>query len=220
MKRHHIFRPSVFVILMLLTCVVFGERAMAQSLSLEGRSASWKPIAGDRLLIFAKIEDPNNTLSSRSVKFELSNVSSWQGTCMNSDTGDNDEELASGTKLDLKFFKDKNQLTTVFDASGTEHEASWTEGKTGDVSWVKAECQTGAPTSYTVAIHVLDYAAYGELTARLLDGSGTEVAGAAISLPLDANSNYIADSWENDATNSWVQGTPVSHKDVEKGPER
>ena len=205
MKRHHIFRPSVFVILMLLLCVVFGERAMAQSLSLEGRSASWKPIAGDRLLIFAKIDDPNNTLSSRSVKFELSNVSSWQGTCMNSDIGDNDEELASGTKPDLKFLKARNQFkpVSVVGASDAKHEASWTEGKTGDVSWVKAECQTGAPTSYTLAIHVLDYAAYGELTARLLDGSGTEVAGAAISLPLDANGNYIADSWENDATNDY-----------------
>ena len=34
-------------------------------------------------------------------------------------------------------------------------------------------------------------------------GSGNEVAGAAISLPLDANGNYIADGWENDATNNY-----------------
>ena len=48
--------------ILLLLCVVFGERAMAQSLSLEGRSASWKPVAGEKLLIFAKIDDPKHML--------------------------------------------------------------------------------------------------------------------------------------------------------------
>ena len=200
MKRDHIFHPSVFLMLMLLLCVAFGESAIAQTLTLTGRSAAWKPVAGETLKIIAEISDPNNTLSSRSVKFELSNVSSWKGTCMNSDKGDNGDKLESGTKPDLKFVKAKGQSTTVFDAQLTVHTAKWTEGKTGDVSWVKAECQTGAPNNYTVGINVLDYAAYGELTARLLDGSGAEVAGAAISLPLDANGNYIADGWESDAT--------------------
>lgn len=203
MKRPHIFHPSVFLILMLLLCVAFGESAIAQSLTLTGRSASWHPVAGDLLLIHAEISDPNNTLSSRSVKFELSNVSSWKGTCMNSDKADNGKKLESGTKPDLKFYKASGQSTTVFDAQLTEHTAKWTEGKTGDVPWVKAECQTGAPNTYTVSIHVNDYAAYGELTARLLDGAGTEVAGASISLPLDANGNYIADGWESDATENY-----------------
>ena len=71
---------------------------------------------------------------------------------MNSDESDRGEKLASGTKPDLKFVKDKNQFkpVSVVGASDTEHEALWTEGQTGDVSWVKAECQTGAPTDYSI----------------------------------------------------------------------
>ena len=188
------FKWRAGVLLVLLFALVPGPPAPGNtvSLTLSGRTAHWRPTVGETLLIHATIADPGNQVSSRKVTFELKNVSAWKGTCMNN--GD-------AQTPDLHFRSKKAQFQTASgtDASGNLSSTlavTWTQGTRRGTPWIQVVGTEGTPTTYTVAINVLDAGAYGELTAKLTDAAGKEWAGSTITLPQDNNGNDIADGWE------------------------
>ena len=175
-------------------------------ITLSGRTATWQPTANETLTLSATIDDPGNALSSATVTFELKNVSNWKGTYMNSkgDSTSPDLEFLSTGLLGIG-----TQQPKAEDATGTALTTNWNSGKTSGTPWVKAQCPDAKPRTVSIKIRCKDYAAYGELTATLSDGAGKKWAGHTITLSLDTNGNYIADSWENDTTENYNPAVDV-----------
>ena len=158
------------------------------SITLDPLAASWWPENSDD---FAEIDVViSGGLSNSHVDFSLSNVSSWEGYCMNAGSqSDSDKDL----KLNVSD-QDTVNPTLIWSGGGQTIKASWTGA---------------APGSFTVKVRSYDYGAYGDLTATLY-GQATS---NTVNIPRDDNGNGIADGWNNDSSNNYDE-----EADDETGP--
>ena len=129
---------------------------------------------GGLLSLSVSINASEESARDSSVTFNLENVTSWTGYCMN-----------AGTKsdFDLQFVPPAEQISNGISWSGGNQSitASW-KGK--------------APDNLTVTLKCYDYGAYGELVATLYHMTPSH----KFKIPKDENGNRIADGWKNDET--------------------
>lgn len=153
---------------------------------------SWRPKTGDTIDITAEIEKYEEIEGKW--RFTLFDVSKEKGYCMNA--GDDEG-------FDLEF---------------VEGQEGFTEPEETDDGW-KIET-TKTMNEVSVSILALDYGACGRLKAEVnVDGlwyeCEAEGGGDSITIPLDENKNYIADTWEEKKE---VKGEPAT-ADSDSKPE-
>ena len=129
---------------------------------------------GGLLSLRVSINASEESARDSSVTFNLENVTSWKGYCMN-----------AGTKsdFDLQFVPPAEQISNGITWSG------------GNQS-ITASWEGNAPAGFTVQLKCYDYGAYGELVATLYHMTPSH----RFKIPKDENGNRIADGWKNDET--------------------
>jgi hypothetical protein len=115
----------------------------------------------------------SNGPANSHVDFSLSNVTDWEGYCMNAGS-------QSDADKDLKLNEgDQDDSIVSWDGGGQTISASWI----GD-----------APGAFPLKVRAYDYGAYGKVTAKLYT-QDPEPPSSTVSIPRDKNNNWIADGW-------------------------
>ena len=178
MFRKRSQRIALYPILVLsLLAVSFWSLSLAQNNATiklnpvrETQGVPWLPKNSNIAVIDVVISSgPANS----HVDFSLSNVTDWEGYCMNAGS-------QSDADKDLKLNEgDQDDSIVSWDGGGQTISASWI----GD-----------APGAFPLKVRAYDYGAYGKVTAKLYT-QDPEPPSSTVSIPRDKNNNWIADGW-------------------------
>ena len=191
-----VFTPSwiqsLLLVMSLTAFNLFGiSQSNAQQSTIEllpsHKWYTWLPSPNDYLWFGVRV---NTQVHWSSATFELKEVTSWEGICMNDGNG-NDFDLAFAP-----IWQQENipSVTLALDATRQTLTASWFDSPS-DHFHIKVICY--------------DYGAYGKLKATVYGTSSS----ATMTIPKDLNGNQIADAWRNDEDVSYDNTA-----DVETGP--
>ena len=212
MKRYYLA-----ILLLFFTLLPFAH---AQNVCIEPMSDTfhqWLPEDGDKVTFLVTVSGAG---SSGSIVLNLTNVSTWEGVCMNKGTG-NDADLyfdaedqVKAAYADVEHARSGKVLNAGLPAlphGATRNQfngnkLTWSisnNGATATLSWVSAAY---LPTGFTIPVTVRcrDYAAFATLEANF-NGKAT------INIPKDDNGDYIADAWRD--------GLQLPYEDAETGPD-
>ena len=176
-----VFTPSwiqsLLLVMSLTAFNLFGiSQSNAQQSTIEllpsHKWYTWLPSPNDYLWFGVRV---NTQVHWSSATFELKEVTSWEGICMNDGNG-NDFDLAFAP-----IWQQENIpcVTLALDATRQTLTASWFDSPS-DHFHIKVICY--------------DYGAYGKLKATVYGTSSS----ATMTIPKDLNGNQIADTWRND----------------------
>ena len=152
-------------------------------IELDPLAANWRP--ENRNIVEVDVHIKGDFPDSH-VDFSLSNVTDWEGYCMNDG---NQSDLDKDLKLNLIDQKKNTPLT--WSGGGQTISASWTGA---------------APGLFILKVKSYDYGAYGDLTATLhkQDASASqEPPSDTVSIPRDDNNNRISDGWRKDGSENY-----------------
>ncbi len=207
-----------YLTILLFTLLPFAH---AQNVCIEPLNETdfnaWLPEDGDTVTFLVTVAGAQST---GSIELNLTNVSTWEGTCMNKGTG-NDADLyfdaedqSKAAYADVSHARRGEMLNAglpPLPAGYTRNnfnpeKLTWTitdEGATATLSWVS---EAYLPTGFTIPVTVRcrDYAAFAILQAHF-NGMAT------INIPKDDNGDYIADAWRD--------GLQRPYEDEETGPD-
>ena len=168
---------SLLIMMSLTAFSLFGiSQSNAQQSTIElipsHKWYTWLPSPNDYLWFGVRV---NTQVHWSSATFELKEVTSWKGICMN-DGNQNDFDLAFAP-----IWQQENipGVTLSLDATRQTLTASWFDAPS-DHFHIKVICY--------------DYGAYGKLKATLYGLSSS----ATMTIPKDLNGNQNADAWRND----------------------
>ena len=192
------------ILLLLFTLLPFAH---AQNVCIEPLNETdfnaWLPEDGDTVTFLVTVADAQST---GSIELNLTNVSTWEGTCMNKGSGDDAdlyfdaEDQSKAAYADVSHARSGKILNAglpPLDEGQTRNQfngdkLTWTisnNGATATLSWVS---EAYLPTEFTIPVTVRcrDYAPFATLQAHF---NGT----ATINIPKDDNGDYIADAWRD-----------------------
>lgn len=183
------------------------------------RFNQWLPEDGDTVTFLVTV---SNIQSKGTITLNLTNVSTWQGTCMNKGTG-NDPDLyfyvgdqVQDAYADVAHARSGQILNAglpPLQGGATRNQfngdkLTWTisdsKSQTVTLSWVTEAYLPPEGFTIPVTVRCRDYAPFATLEANF-NGKAT------INIPKDDNGDYIADAWR--------AGLQKPYEDAETGPD-